>query len=335
MRDDQRTSEGLGAAREETAAREPGQERPGSGPERSARTVELRPRGVGELLDLAIELLVARPMMLLGIAFACTLIALSLQAGAQIYLVERVDTPRAMQVLAWIGVLLPAGVPLVASAVTGLTTIPWLRGERRSSGIFLRTLRALPALLVVAVLTFVIVFAVAVPTCGIAAIFFWWRLSLAPMAIVVERKGPIGAIRRSWEMTREGFGRWVGLFIGMLLLGAPLSIGQQYAVDGTLEVWLLEKLPDTDSDVVYAITVLVASLASAVPTALAAAAVAVFYADVVVRREAWDLRVRLEELQARPPLVPATATPSGPGTGVPGTGSRGTGESPTDPGGLA
>ncbi|MFC6714809.1 hypothetical protein [Branchiibius cervicis] len=59
-----------------------------------------------------------------------------------------------------------------------------------------------------------VVVAIAIPLAlavGAAVVFFWTRWSLAAPAVVLERAGPIAALKRSWTLSRSQFWRILGI----------------------------------------------------------------------------------------------------------------------------
>ncbi len=118
-----------------------------------------------------------------------------------------------------------------------------------------------------------------------------WKLSVAPMACVIEGQGLRGSIRRSWLLTRRGFWRWVFLALAAFLIGLP------FAGITTLADWPGSRaqtlawsgLSGTSFDMLF---VLVSSLLLGVATALQAAVLTIYYADCRVRREGADLEAQ-------------------------------------------
>jgi hypothetical protein len=121
------------------------------------------------------------------------------------------------------------------------------------------------------------------------AIFVYVRWSLAPQAIVVERVGPIRGLRRSWELTRRSFWRtlWLYLLLGLItgivsgvlsaVAGAPITSfgtsGSQLAAQAV---------------VTAVVGILVAPLVLIAST--------IYYYDLRIRKEAFDLEMLAESL---------------------------------------
>ncbi len=303
--------ESLGAGREDTedASSFRDADRPAGV---RAAGLDFRPRGVGELLDLAAELLRVRLPLLVGTAFLLWIPIAWVQRNLLI-LPHDAPEPQVVALIA-LGVFLPFLATVLTGAVTAMVTIPWLRGEVLQPGAMGRLVAAVPSLLLVSLVT-ILAIGAGIFTCGIASIFFWWKLLVAPMVVVVESPNPLRALRRSFALTRFGFGRWIGAYLGSVLIMLPLGIAGKYAGDGTLDELLFRWYPQLGPNSIEILILLVSGLVFALPAAYGAALVAVFYVDLLVRREAWDLELRLERLRERP-----TTGPNAPNLETPGLG---------------
>lgn len=128
--------------------------------------------------------------------------------------------------------------------------------------------------------------------------FLTWRLSVAASVLVLERAGVVESIRRSWALTRGNFWRWavvsaltyvlVMWFSGFLQVGDNLDVRR--AVLDSL------KIP---SALFTPIFVVISAVFSGVATAVASAAMTSYYFDTRMRKEGFDLFMRLERQVSR------------------------------------
>jgi hypothetical protein len=142
----------------------------------------------------------------------------------------------------------------------------------------------------------------------IPGVWLWVALSLATVAIVVERVGAADGLRRSFELTRGNwwrtFGVLLSMFVFVLLLSSILA-----ALAGAF-------IGESDARAVNAVLLTVASIvALALATPLQAAAIAVIYFDLRVRKERFDLRELAGAFDAPEAPGPGRAAEPAPGRG--------------------
>jgi hypothetical protein len=133
--------------------------------------------------------------------------------------------------------------------------------------------------------------------------FFAWKFSVAPSALVLEELGVLAAMRRSWNLTRGSFLRWLGVAVLSFLLVSGLSAGMQLGDNPGLRDALIGALgiPQPVFDTVF---VAVSSVFSGLSTACVSAALTAYYLDTRIRREGFDLAMRLERLRAAAGAAP-------------------------------
>lgn len=124
------------------------------------------------------------------------------------------------------------------------------------------------------------------------------RLQLAFAVIVVERVGPVTALRRSWQLVR---GRWWRVFGTMLLAGLVSGIVAQvasfpFALPGQLFGAALGVVFLTIGTVISGI----------ITTPLSANAQTLLYFDGRIRNEAYDLEVMTQGVAGSADLPPPT-----------------------------
>ena len=175
-----------------------------------------------------------------------------------------------------------------------------------------RTLRCLPALVVVFLIDLLVI-GLTGGVLGVMSVlclcpflfpialglylFFRWKLSVAPSALVLERLGVLESIRRSWELTRGSFPRWLGVWVLAFLLVSGFTAGLQLGDDPGLREKLIDGLglPGILFDTVF---VAISSVFSGVSTAFVSAAMTAYYLDTRMRREGFDLSMRLERMRS-------------------------------------
>jgi hypothetical protein len=119
----------------------------------------------------------------------------------------------------------------------------------------------------------------------------WVLLSLAAIAVMLERAGPAMALRRSWRLVRASFWRVLGIlllaevvaFIAAYVLELPFVIAQTA---------LARLAAPHVSALVVAVVPVGDMLAGAVTAPFAAGVIALVYCDIRMRREGLDLVLR-------------------------------------------
>lgn len=129
------------------------------------------------------------------------------------------------------------------------------------------------------------------------------RWLVAPVVIMTERQGPIEALRRSWRLTKGNFWRLFGLLVLLFILNSlvlvlPLTL-IQFVTITVMPLQMIGPLNGVWSALNYLISVLWYPL-------LALTLTLVYY-DLRVRKESYDLELRIQavESSARPGNPPA------------------------------
>lgn|GEM_PF-2536643 len=276
----------------------------------------LRPRSAPQMLDLGSEVLVARLIACVGI---CTLIWFPLRAFMPwvVRLLERAGQfPDDDDILIFVGsMVLVTGAQTLAAVIstTAVTLLvhAQLVGRPLTAVVALRrTLRRLLALIGVFLITVAgvslagglfVALGIFCPPFFLLALaiylFLTWKLSVAPSALVLEDLGVFASIARSWELTRGSFLRWVALLVLVQVLVSGFGAGIQIGDNADLRRMTLDAigLPDLLFDVVF---VAISAVFSGVSTAFNSAAITVFYLDNRIRREGFDLAMRLDRLRS-------------------------------------
>ncbi len=274
----------------------------------------LHPRNAAQQVDLAVEILMGRFLVYVGI---CTAIWFPFRALMP-WLTGVINAGPVPSADAWpkmlfglFGMLgVQTLVTIVSTMVVAVLAYDELIGVSSApSQALVKTLRRIPGLLVVFLVQALVVgMVVGVLTvvsffcpplfllAGVAYLFLTWRFWIAPTALILEDLGAIDALRRSWNITEGSAMRWLGVFVLSLLLVSFFSgvagIGDDPGIRDELLGATGVPLP-----VFNVLFVGVSSLFMGIATALSAAIITSYYLDTRIRREGLDLLMRLERLQ--------------------------------------
>lgn len=292
---------------------------------RPMRPAAMRPLGVGEILDVAINICLRHAGTLLRLTLGIivpvqvltTLITLSVAAddGADAGLIggggldasgDVVAVDDVWVALAGFGLIallaLLAGVFATAACFRALSEaylgrVPDWRESYRFAGP--RFLSLLWVFVLVAI-------AVTVGLIGllVGAVVVYVYLSVAAPVVLAEDVRGTAALRRSWRLVR---GRWRACF-GVLVVGLILT---GVITAGLAAVTALVVPGESDSVGRIVADGLAGLVSSAVTTPLTAAFTVVLYFDLRVRKEGFDLELLAERLAAGRPAPPAEL-PGGP-----------------------
>lgn len=202
-------------------------------------------------------------------------------------------------------VLLPFAIIGVATAYGGVTFqvaraytgAPVTTREAIDRG-FRRSLPLVGAYLVSMILTMFGALAFIV-----GAIVVWVSVFAMMPAVVLERRGPIDAISRSWQLIKGGWGevalvRFIAVMITQM---AAFAVGMVSMVGGML-------LLGTDPDklmAVQGVSQILGQLASTLTIPFSVGTTVLLYYDRRVRTEALDVQMMAESLAPSPPPQPA------------------------------
>lgn len=284
----------------------------------------LRPAGVGRLLDRTLEVLRRR-----FLALATTAWLLWLPA----------------EVLVWLGGNAPGmrdpeqslgrapldlGLTVLVSAFVARIAFAALGGEPVSTVRAWREVGArLPAVVLAFLLTVACVLLLLTPALalGIAGgdvglgmglllslpLLVWgmWRLCLVQIAVVLERAGPLRALRRSLSLTGRGFWRFFWAMVLSTCLTLPLAAGSESFADGSAQAWLRETVPALAGPALDLLSLLLVTGLRAAPTAFQAVLLTVIHVDQRVRREGLDLELRLARRAGQAAVPRARFQPGG------------------------
>lgn len=250
--------------------------------------------------------LAAAGMASLGF-FGLALVGYALAAGASVFAVSRVHLgysttileayklmlPRlgpilGIVILGFLAVVLPVGILVAAIAVPAV-----LAGFGKSGGPGPEWIAGLIFLGVLA--------AIAI---GIGAFYVSTKFSLSVAACVLEGRGVIDSMQRSWQLTVGAVWR----LILILILAGAISAAVSMVLSIPYVIGMIFAVSKSDPS---AMTPFVAwqyfasFLAKAIAGPIATIAVPLIYYDQRVRKEAFDLQLMMEVIGQRPPEQPA------------------------------
>jgi len=264
-------------------------------------TPQLRPLSVGEMLDAGFRLFNARFWTLIlcvlvpvvPLQIVATVLQASVDPNAfDLNSTETVDSGTALAGNLVGAVLQFAAAALAIAACFKAISAAYL-GERAGFAESLRyALGRLLPLLVAYILVLVII-ALGFILLIIPGIWIAVKLAMVFPAVVFERKGPFGAIGRSWSLTRENWWRTFGALLVVFLITFVLQLVSGGVVGGLLGA------SDTVSELTVAIVLTLVNLITlALTYPLWAAVTSVVYYDLRVRNEGFDLRLLAQGMGA-------------------------------------
>jgi hypothetical protein len=263
---------------------------------RGERPLPLRQMGIGELIDAAVKLYRRDWLALMGIV-AFVLVPVTF---AQFWLTQGLIGPMigtrspssdaATQFL--IASLVVFAIqflivqPFLVAAITRAAADAYL-GERVSIGrTYQYALRKLPAILLITILT-TIVTLIGFLLLIIPGIIAFVRLALAPPVVVIEDVRGTKAIGRSWRLTKGHFWRLLGLLI---LSGLIAAVG---ALIITVPTELIALSLGVGG---WPVSALGSALATVLITPFSMLIIVLFYFDMRIRKEGFDIEVMAQEL---------------------------------------
>jgi hypothetical protein len=261
------------------------------------------PRGVGEMLDLALEVFRARFGTLVGLS---ALLWVPVRIAQPFIGLHRwgerspEDASIALVFSLLFNTISASVVTALVNALVALLVAAHLEGRELS---YLDALRSAVsrsfALLLIAFLSAVLTSAGLFCVCLLClpGVYLAYKLFAAPVVCVVERAGVADSLSRSFELARDRLLPWLGLTVVVFFLTLPLGSVSALTDDVNLHDWLVRTLGISGSALDWA-AVPFTSLFLGVASALHGVAATVWYFDCRARREGADLAARLQRLQA-------------------------------------
>jgi hypothetical protein len=268
---------------------------------------DLRPLGVGEVLDVALKLFFRNARTLL-LAAAVVVVPVQLllvpvftsaapdPGDVPVGEMPDVGALAATAVASILGGIVSLAAGSVATAACFKAVSDAYLGRRADWRESLRfgAQRFAPVLVVSVlgtVLAFLALFAFIVP--GVYLFVAW---AVAVPVVLVERVNGFHALSRSWQLVK---GRWWATF-GALLLAYLLTLVVAVFIGGTLAGLIVAGAADDGGLASVIINQLFTALATVLTTPFFAAVVAVLYFDLRVRKEGFDLSLLAERVGVAP-----------------------------------
>jgi hypothetical protein len=267
-----------------------------------ASAPQLRPLGIGEILDVGIKIYSRNALTLFKIV-----VFVVLPAQILVNIAEISALPSGAEVSSFGGSITTEGTPTRDDAVVALVgfiaafLIQFIAARFAQAACFravadaylgeevgwrssLRfALRRLPAIVGLAVLSGLLV-GLGTLLCVIPGIYLYVAFTVAVPVLLVEGAGPSRALGRSRELVR---GRWWGT-CGVAVVGYLLVSFVSIALTG-LVVGVAFANPARNTVTGFVLNTLAATVGSMVATPAAAAFITVLYIDLRVRKEGFDL----------------------------------------------
>jgi len=274
-------------------------------------TLDLRPLSLGELLDRTFTLYRGHFLLFLGISAIPQVFVLVIQLAqalvapaSNIFSLPNPNLPAQMPQFSVTGFaymlafMFAAGIVSVVAYLLsqGATVIAvsdlYLGRTSSLGGAFRRVRGKLAVIFGVVVLTFLAVFAGCVLLI-IPGIYIALRLAVGVQAAVLEGVGPGDALSRSFALTKENAGRVFLIFLlyaflsyGLIaLLGVPFIVGTFLAKNNSDLVRMFTMMTQVGS-----------FIASSLVMPFGTIAMSLFYYDMRVRKEGFDLQMMMNPL---------------------------------------
>jgi len=262
---------------------------------------ELRPRGIGEILDAAVALYRARfgqlvryaAIVVVPVQVFLTLVNLSAQPDHFSVALNGSATPQfdtnraqlaALVVAVAVGVLTHA---FVAAVTTRFVADEYVGLEEPAAQAARAAFRRFFAVLAVGVL---------VGLCEIAGLFLCGVGSFAAQAlfavavpiVILERQRVFAAMSRSFELTKSHFWHVLGVVLSASMISAILNL----ALAAGLNYWSARGGSPTSLAIAQGIANTIAAL---ITTPFVAAAIVTLYFDLRIRDEAFDVQMAIAQ----------------------------------------
>jgi hypothetical protein len=260
---------------------------------------ELRPRGIGEILDAAVSLYRARfgllvryaAVVVVPVQVLATIVLLSAQPDRFSVTLNgsatpRFDTDRAqlgativVLVMGWVTNALVEAITarIVADAYVGSGEAPSVAARTAARRIFV----VLAVGLLVGLCQVAGLFLCIVGSFAVRAVF-----AAAIPAVILERRSVFRSMSRSIELTRSHFWHVLGLVTAAWALSALLNV----ALASGLNFWAARGASPTTIVITQG---LVNIIASVLTTPFVAAAIVALYFDLRIRDEAFDVQLAM------------------------------------------
>jgi hypothetical protein len=141
----------------------------------------------------------------------------------------------------------------------------------------------------------IVIFVLAIPAIAIP-IYVWARLLLVAPAFIIEMRGPVGSLVRSWQLMKGSVARAFGL---MLVVGLVVFILQAIISSPTTILVGLKQVQGAEpSQSLLVLNTLIQTILSTVLAPLASIVTILLYYDQRIRKEGFDLELLARELES-------------------------------------
>jgi Membrane domain of glycerophosphoryl diester phosphodiesterase len=264
-------------------------------------TPQLRPLSVGEMLDAGFRLFRARFTTLILCVLVpvvpLTILAAAVQASVDPNAFDLDATTTTDSGTALAGTLVASLIQFAAAALAIAACFKAISaaylGERAGAGDSLRYAlsRMLPLIVAYIVVLFIVVLGLLLLV--IPGVWLAVKLSMVFPVVVFERKGPFGAVGRSWALTRGNWWRTFGTLLVVFLITFVLQL-----VLGGLVAGILGASDGVGELTAAIVLTLVNLIALTLTYPLWASVTSVLYYDLRVRNEAFDLQLLAQGMGA-------------------------------------
>ncbi len=125
----------------------------------------------------------------------------------------------------------------------------------------------------------------------VLTIFLTVRFLFSSQAVVLEERGPIQAIKRSWRLTQDYFWRTLGYVIVIGLLLAIVGAITGGVIQGVVQLFLA-----TNLQLVLLISTVISAVVEVCVTPFGMIAYTLMYYDLRIRKEGFDLQQQTTDL---------------------------------------
>jgi hypothetical protein len=281
-------------------------------------TLDLRPLSIGELLDRTFSLYRRNFLLFIGISAIPHLLVLGFQLTQLALTTSRVpirpgvtpgfSTSGVLEVVALfaLGMLIWGVAYLFSQGGTVFAVSELYLGRTTTIGQSLGRVRGELVSLFFVVLFYLLIIGFSFLFLIIPAIYMACRLCICIPSALLESLGPVDALQRSFKLTQDNVGR---AFLILFLYGV-IQYSAAFLFDMPFLIAIGMHAAAHDPSMVRTLTALmqVASfVASVLVTPILTIASSLFYFDLRVRKEAFDLQVMMNPLDVGVPS-PRTAT---------------------------
>jgi hypothetical protein len=258
--------------------------------------LDLRPLTIGEILDRMFTLYRRHFVLFTGIATLPQIVSLAFNLGRTFFL-NNPGTPRIIPGLTIVVVFFVSMVTtLFAQAATILAVSDlYLSRPVTISDCLRRAWAEIGTVLAVGILNFLAVAAGFIALI-IPGIYVMCRLSVSVPAALIEQRSAQEALSRSWNLTKDNAGRAFVLFL--LYLAISMAGGMLIGVPFAVATMVYKNNPGTLREVV-ALSQVANALLNIVLVPILLIATSVFYFDLRVRKEAFDLQFMMDPTSER------------------------------------